>query len=141
MAAARGKPIVAMSNLAGRIGERQLGPIALGSETLVSLVCGFIAIEIIGLNMWASVDWNVVRFVKLLPFLSLDPPPAKYGLHFPPLRDGGWWLMAGFFLTVSIFAWWLRMYRRARASGLGVHIPVAFASAIWLYLVLASFGR
>ena len=134
--AARGRSMKGRSRLFGRVGEEQIGPIHLGPEGILSLVCGFVAIEIIGLNMWASVDWNVVRFVKLLPFLSLDPPPASYGLAFPPLSDGGWWLMAGFFLTVSILSWWVRMYRRARASGLGTHIPWAFASAIWLYLVL-----
>ena len=132
-----GKPkLVGFSKLLGRIGELQLGPIYLGAEGLISIVTGVIAIEIIGLNMWASVDWNLLRFVKLLPFLALEPPPAKYGLSFPPLHEGGWWLMAGFFLTVSIFSWWLRMYKRARATGLGTHVPWCFASAIWLYLVL-----
>ena len=124
------------SKLLGRIGEMQVGPIALGTEALISIVSGFIAIEIIGLNMWASVDWNILRFIKTLPFLSLDPPSAEYGLAFPPLHKGGWWLMAGFFLTVAILSWWVRMYRRARATGLGTHVPWAFASAIWLYLVL-----
>ena len=47
--------------------------------------------------------------------------------------------MAGFFLTASILLWWVRMYRRAKAIGLGTHIPWAFASAIWLYLVLGFF--
>ena len=121
----------------GRIGETQVGPTHLGVIGILSLVCGFVAIEIIGLNMWASVDWNVIRFVKMLPFLALEPPSARQGLRiFPPLNDGGWWLMAGFFLTSSILLWWVRMYRRALALGLGTHIPWAFASAIWLYLVL-----
>ena len=44
--------------------------------------------------------------------------------------------MAGFFLTVSILLWWVRMYRRARELGLGTHVAWAFAAAIWLYLVL-----
>ena len=44
--------------------------------------------------------------------------------------------MAGFFLTSSILLWWVRMYRRARALGMGTHVAWAFASAIWLYLVL-----
>ena len=121
----------------GRIGETQVFPTYLGATGVLSLVCGFIAIEIIGLNMWASVDWNVIRFIKMLPFLSLEPPPAKYGLYiFPPLREGGWWLMAGFFLTASILLWWVRMYRRAIQIGMGTHVAWAFASAIWLYLVL-----
>jgi photosynthetic reaction center M subunit len=121
----------------GRIGEMQVLPTYLGTTGILSLVCGFIAIEIIGLNMWAQVDWNPLRFIKLLPFLSLEPPPARYGLDIlPPLEEGGWWLMAGFFLTAAIILWWVRMYRRARALGMGTHIPWCFASAIWLYLVL-----
>ncbi|MEL6061462.1 MULTISPECIES: photosynthetic reaction center subunit M [unclassified Methylobacterium] len=130
-----GKPF--HSQWLGRIGEMQVLPTHLGPTGVASLLCGFIAIEIIGLNMLASVDWNPVRFIRLLPFLSLDPPPAKYGLDpFPPLREGGWWLMAGFFLTAAILLWWVKMYRRARALGMGTHIPWCFASAIWLYLVL-----
>ncbi len=128
------------SRLLGRIGEAQIGPVYLGFSGIASLICGFVAIEIIGLNMWASVDWNPMRFVKMLPFLALEPPPAKYGLSvLPPLQEGGWWLMAGFFLTASILFWWVRMYRRAIALGMGTHIPWAFASAIWLYLVLGFF--
>ncbi len=135
-----GKPKAAgYSKLFGRIGELQLGPFVLGPEGVVSVVCGFIAFEIIGLNMLATVDWNILRFIKLLPFLALEPPPSRYGLSLPPLHDGGWWLMAGFFLTVSILLWWVRTYRRARMTGLGTHIPWCFASAIWLYLVLGFF--
>jgi hypothetical protein len=44
--------------------------------------------------------------------------------------------MAGFFLTLSILLWWVRMYRRARQLGMGTHVAWAFAAAIWLYLVL-----
>jgi photosynthetic reaction center M subunit len=84
--------------------------------------------------MWASVNWDTVEFIRRLPWLALEPPPPQYGLRIPPLRQGGWYLMAGFFLTVSILLWWVRTYRRARALGLGTHLPWAFASAIFLYL-------
>ena len=124
------------SRLFGLIGNAQIGPIYLGWLGTISLVCGFIAFEIIGLNMWASVNWDPVQFVRQLFWLSLEPPPAKYGLHFPPLREGGWWLIAGLFLTTSILLWWVRTYRRARALGMGTHVAWAFAAAIWLYLVL-----
>ncbi|PZF76135.1 photosynthetic reaction center subunit M [Aestuariivirga litoralis] len=122
--------------LLGIIGDAQLGPIYLGGIGIMSLLCGFIAIEIIGLNMLASVNWNPIQFVRQLFWLGLEPPPAKYGLGLAPLREGGWWQMAGFFLTASILLWWLRTYRRARALGMGTHIAWAFAAAIWLYLVL-----
>ncbi len=98
---------------------------------------GFVAIEIIGLNMLASVNWSPLEFIRQFPWLALQPPAPEYGLQiFPPLQEGGWWLMAGFFLTTSILLWWARTYRRARALGLGTHVSWAFAAAIWLYLVL-----
>jgi len=120
----------------GKIGDAQVGPIYLGHYGFISLVCGFIAIEIIGLNMWASVGWDPVEFVRQLPWLALEPPSPEYGLSLPPLNEGGWWLLAGFFLTSSIFFWWMRIYTRARDLGLGSHVAWAFAAAIWLYLVL-----
>jgi photosynthetic reaction center M subunit len=121
----------------GRIGNAQIGPIYLGFLGAVSLVCGIIAFEIIGLNMWASVGWDPIQFVRQLFWLALEPPPAKYGLQIVvPLDEGGWWQIAGFFLTTSVLLWWVRMYRRARALGLGTHVPWAFASAIFLFLSL-----
>jgi len=127
------------SRLLGRVGDAQVGPTYLGTTGVLSLIFGFIAIEIIGLNMWASVDWSVKEFIRQLFWLALEPPPPEYGLSIPPLNEGGWWLLAGFFLTLSIILWWIRMYRRARALGMGTHVAWAFASAIWLYLVLGFF--
>jgi photosynthetic reaction center M subunit len=123
-------------NLLGRIGDAQIGPIYLGWLGLTSLLCGFIAIEIIGLNMLASVGWDPVEFVRQGPWLALEPPAPKYGITLPPLNEGGWWLLAGFFLTASILLWWARMYRRAIQLGMGTHVAWAFASAIFLYLTL-----
>jgi photosynthetic reaction center M subunit len=121
-------------SLAGRLGDAQVGPIYLGWAGILSLITGFIAFEIIGLNMWASVDWSISEFIRQLPWLALEPPSPAYGLSLPPLNEGGWYLMAGFFLTVSILLWWVRTYLRARALGMGTHLPWAFASAIFLYL-------
>jgi len=121
----------------GKIGDAQVGPMHLGYTGVASLICGFIAIEIIGLNMWASVNWDPVQFIRQLPWLGLEPPPPQYGLQIlPPLNEGGWWLMAGFFLTTSIFLWWIKVYNNARALGMGTHVAWAFASAIFLYLSL-----
>jgi photosynthetic reaction center M subunit len=125
-----------LNRLFGWIGSAQVGPLYLGYLGVASLFCGFIAIEIIGLNMWASVGWNPREFIRQLPWLALEPPPPSIGLSLPPLAQGGWWLMAGFFLTLSILLWWARGFRRAIALGMGTHVSWAFASAIWLYLVL-----
>jgi photosynthetic reaction center M subunit len=121
----------------GKLGDAQIGPIYLGWSGLASLLCGFIALEIIGLNMLASVNWDPIEFVRQLPWLALEPPGPEWGFTLlPPLAEGGWWQMAGFFMTSAVILWWVRMYRRARALGMGTHVPWAFASAIWLMLVL-----
>jgi len=121
----------------GKIGNAQIGPIYLGWLGTISLVFGLIAFEIIGLNMWPSVHWSPIEFVRQLPWLALEPPGPQYGLRvLPPLAEGGWWLIAGFFFTASVILWWARTYRRAVTLGMGTHISWAFASAIWLMLVL-----
>ena len=66
-----------------KFGDAQIGPIYLGHTGLLSLVCGFIAIEIIGLNMLAQVNWDPIQFVRQLFWLALEPPPPKYGLSLP----------------------------------------------------------
>lgn len=120
----------------GKFGDPQVGPLYLGWTGIASLFSGFLAIEIIGLNMMASVNWSPIEFMRRLPWLALEPPKPEYGLSIPPLAEGGWWLMAGFFLTMSILLWWVRVYSRARALGMGTHVAWAFASAIFLYLSL-----
>ena len=124
------------NHLLGKLGDAQIGPIYLGTLGILSLAFGITAFEIIGLNMWASVNWDPVQFVRQLFWLALEPPPPSYGLRFPPLAHGGWWLIAGFCLTTSVLLWWARTYRRARQLGMGTHVAWAFAAAIWLYLVL-----
>ena len=123
----------------GKIGDAQIGPIYLGVTGVVSAIFFAFAVLIIGLNMLAQVDWSLGKFLRNLFWLALEPPAPKYGLSIPPLNEGGWWLMAGFFLTMSIILWWVRMYRRARQLGMGSHVTWAFAAAIWLYLVLGFF--
>jgi photosynthetic reaction center M subunit len=125
------------SRLLGLVGNAQVGPIYLGFLGVASLICGFLAFEIVGLNMFASVNWNPIEFVRQLPWLSLQPPGPEYGINpFPPLAEGGWWLMAGFFMTTSVILWCARTYTRAKALGMGTHVAWAFAAAIWLMLVL-----
>ena len=130
-----GKPF--FSYWAGVIGDAQIGPVYLGFLGTASILFGVLAFEIIGLNMWASVNWDPVQFVRQLFWLKLEPPPPSAGLcMICPLNQGGWWQIAGFFLTTSVLLWWLRIYRRAKALGMGTHAAWAFLSAIWLFLVL-----
>ena len=59
-----------------------------------SLVFAFLAFEIIGLNMFASVNWDPIQFVRQLPWLALEPPGPQWGFTlFVPLAEvaGGRW--------------------------------------------------
>ena len=123
----------------GKIGNAQLGPIYLGGLGLASLVCGMIAFNIIGMNMLASVNYDPIQLVRQLFWLALEPPPPQYGLSWPPLNQGGWFLICGIFLSASVLLWWARMYRRAKQLGLGTHVAWAFAAALWLMFVLGFF--
>jgi photosynthetic reaction center M subunit len=123
-------------HLFGRLGNAQIGPLYLGTLGIISLFTGTMAINIMGFWMLASVNWDVIEFIRQLPWLALEPPSPKYGLKIPPMNEGGWWLLAGGLLTVSILTWWARVYTRARELGMGTHVAWAFAAAIWLFLVL-----
>jgi photosynthetic reaction center M subunit len=124
------------STLAGWFGNAQLGPIYLGSFGVISLATGLIWFMMVGGWYWDQAGYNPAVFLRDLFWFSLDPPAPEYGLSFPPLREGGYFLIAGFFFLVSLCTWWVRTYLRAEALGMGKHIAWAFASAIWLVLVL-----
>ncbi|MCL4104894.1 UNVERIFIED_CONTAM: hypothetical protein GTU68_018601 [Idotea baltica] len=129
-----GKP--GFSNLLGWIGNAQLGPIYLGTFGLVSLVTGLAWFLLCGLSFLTQSDFNLVIMLRDLFYLALEPPGPEYGLSIPPMNDGGLWLLASFFLLISVCSWWIRTYLRAEELGMGKHVSWAFASAIWLFLVL-----
>jgi photosynthetic reaction center M subunit len=124
------------STLLGWLGNAQLGPIYLGAMGTIALASGMVWFFMVGLWFWDQAGYNPAVFMRDLFWLSLDPPAPEYGLGFPPMREGGYWLIASFFLLISVCSWWVRTYLRAQALGMGKHIAWAFASAIWLFLVL-----
>ena len=126
----------AFSSLAGLFGNAQLGPIYLGTFGIVSVATGFIWFFIVGMSFWAQVDYSPALFLRELFWLALEPPAEEYGLGMAPLNEGGWWIIASFFLLISVISWWIRTYLRAEELGMGKHVSWAFASAIWLFLVL-----
>jgi photosynthetic reaction center M subunit len=127
------------NKLAGLFGNAQLGPIYLGTFGMISLVTGFAWFFMVGLSFWDQVDYSPALFLRELFWLSLEPPAEEYGLGIPPMAEGGYFLLASFFLLISVMTWWVRTYLRAEELGMGKHVAWAFASAIWLFLVLGLF--
>jgi photosynthetic reaction center M subunit len=132
-----GKPI--FIKWLGRIGDAQIGPVYLGASGVGGIAFGLTAILIIGFNMLAQVSFDPLQFFRQFFWLGLYPPKAQYGMGIPPLNDGGWWLMAGLMMTLSLGCWWIRVYSRARALGLGTHIAWNFAMAIFFVLCIGFF--
>ena len=127
------------SNLIGWLGNAQLGPVYLGWTGVISLATGLLWFNIVGLNMLAQVGWSIPEFIRQFFWLALEPPGPEWGLRMPPLNDGGWYIIASFFLLVSVSTWWLRTYLLAQQHKMGKHVAWAFAAAIWLFLVLGLF--
>jgi photosynthetic reaction center M subunit len=127
------------SNLAGWFGNAQLGPVYLGTMGMISLASGLAWFVTVGAWYWYQAGYNPAVFLRDLFWFSLEPPAEEYGLGFAPIAEGGLWIIASFFLLISVCAWWVRTYLRAQALGMGKHVSWAFASAIWLFLVLGLF--
>jgi photosynthetic reaction center L subunit len=76
--------------------------------------------------------WNVW-------LISVNPPPASYGLGLAPLKDGGFWQIITICATGAFVSWALREVEIARKLGIGLHVPVAFGFAILAYVTLVVF--
>ena len=124
------------STLLGWFGNAQLGPIYLGFFGVLGLASGLIWFLIVGATYWGQAGYNPAVFVRDLFYFSLEPPAEEYGLGFAPIKDGGLWLIASFFLLISVLSWWMRAYDLARQLKMGKHVFWAFGAAIWLFLVL-----
>ena len=124
------------STLAGWFGNAQLGPIYLGTFGVISVATGAIWFMLCGAWFWHVAGYNPGVFMRDLFWMALEPPGPEWGLRVPPMAEGGLWLLASFFLLISVLTWWVRTYLRAEALGMGKHVAWAFAGAIWLFLVL-----
>ncbi|NRB03076.1 MAG: photosynthetic reaction center subunit M [Rhodobacteraceae bacterium] len=127
------------NTLFGWFGNAQLGPFYLGGLGLASLGSGLIWFMMVGASFWAQAGYNPAVFMRDLFYFSLEPPSAEYGLGFAPLNEGGMWLIASFFLLISVLCWWARSYYLAKQLKMGKHVFWAFGAAIWLFLVLGLF--
>ncbi|MEM6385374.1 MAG: photosynthetic reaction center subunit M [Pseudomonadota bacterium] len=127
------------SDLVGWFGNAQLGPFYLGPFGLVGLATGAIWFLLVGFSYWDQAGYNPGVFMRDLFYFSLEPPSADYGLSIPPMGEGGLWLVASFFLLVSVMSWWARAWELAANLKMGKHVFWAFGAAIWLFLVLGLF--
>jgi photosynthetic reaction center L subunit len=92
----------------------------------------FFAVVGIGLILYdASLQnvWNPFR-------ISVNPPDLKYGLSFPPLQEGGIWMLVTFSALATFTSWALREVEICNKLGMGYHVPAAFFAAVGAYATL-----
>ena len=114
----------------------QVGPVYLGVWGAIAVVAGAAASFFILEDFLFQVGYNPIMFVREFLVLSLNPPAMDYGLGFAPWREGGAWIVATGFLNIAVLAWFMRVYTRARATGLGTHLAWGFAAALFLYFII-----
>ena len=91
--------------------------------------------------MAAEVAFDPLQFFRQFFGLGLYPPKAQYGMGIPPLHDGGWWLMAGLSMTLSLWSWWIRVLAFAGSRGLGTDIGVELFFAISFVMCIGIIDR
>jgi photosynthetic reaction center M subunit/photosynthetic reaction center L subunit len=118
----------------------QVGPTYIGMAGAISLAAG-IGYVLVTVEHWAwQVDYNPFSLFRDFAVLSLDPPPYEYGLGLAPWHEAnGAWIYATGLLHLSVIAWTVRIYNRARAAGIGYRIVYGFFAALFLYFAIYLF--
>lgn len=130
-------------------GSGQVGPIYLGYWGVLSIISFSVTVFIILIEYLWKVGYNPILFLREFWTLSVDPPLKEFGLGFPGniaavngqqltmgWHTGGAWIFATFFLHLSVIFWTVRLWTRARATGLGTHLAVGYLAALSLYFVI-----
>lgn len=134
----------------------QIGPLYIGWWGFLAFACGILATFMILEGYMAEVNYNVLDFVRHFFVLSIDPPPAQYGLGFVTdvssintditltniangWRAGNDWIVVTFLLNFSVLFWGMRLWTRGKAAGMGNTLMWSYAAALFLYFVIYLF--
>ena len=121
-------------------GMGQVLPIYLGTWGLIATAAMFACFMIILTSMLHEVGNAPINFLRELWNLAVMPPSSAYGLSWNvPWYDGGDYLVATFFLSISVIAWAARLWERAGKTGLAPHLAVGFWGALFLFFAIYVF--
>jgi photosynthetic reaction center M subunit/photosynthetic reaction center L subunit len=125
-------------NLMDRLfGSGRVLPIYVGVWGVIGVfafaICAFIILQ----SYMYEVGYSPINFAREFWNLAVMPPATKYGLSWNvPWYEGGDYLVATFFLHISVLAWYARLYERARKTGLAPHLAIGFWSALFIYFTI-----
>jgi photosynthetic reaction center L subunit len=106
-----------------------VGPFYVGFFGITTVFFAVVGTLLLAYGASLGDTWNIWR-------INIAPPDLKYGLAFAPLKEGGIWQLVTICAVGAFCSWALRQAEIARKLGVGLHVPFAFAVAIFAYVSL-----
>ncbi|MDP5053179.1 MAG: photosynthetic reaction center subunit L [Congregibacter sp.] len=115
--------------LGGDLFDFWVGPFYVGFFGVATVFFSVVGTALILYGAAMGPTWNVWQ-------ISIAPPDLKYGLGLAPMMEGGLWQIITLCAIGAFSSWALREVEIARKLGMGLHVPFAFAVAIFAYIAL-----
>ena len=115
--------------LGGDLFDFWVGPFYVGFFGVLTIFFSVVGTAMILYGTSLTNTWNVWQ-------INIAPPDLKYGLGLAPLKEGGIWQVVTVCALGAFGSWALREVEIARKLGMGLHVPFAFAVAIFAYFTL-----
>jgi photosynthetic reaction center L subunit len=115
--------------LGGNLFDFWVGPFYVGFFGVTALFFSVIGTALIVYGAAMGPTWNIWQ-------INIAPPDISYGLGFAPLAKGGLWQVITICAIGAFGSWALREVEISRKLGIGLHVPFAFAVAIFAYVSL-----
>ena len=115
--------------IGGDLFDFWVGPFYVGFFGVTTILFATVGTAMIIYGAALGPTWNIWR-------ISINPPPAIYGMALAPMKEGGIWQIVTFCAVGAFGSWALREVEISRKLGIGYHVPVAFSFAIAAYVTL-----
>ncbi|WP_439102464.1 photosynthetic reaction center subunit L [Congregibacter sp.] len=115
--------------LGGDLFDFWVGPFYVGFFGVTTIFFSVVGTALILYGAAMGPTWNVWQ-------INIAPPDLSYGLGLAPLMDGGLWQIITLCAIGAFSSWALREVEISRKLGMGLHVPFAFAVAIFAYVTL-----
>ncbi|MEL6302192.1 MAG: photosynthetic reaction center subunit L [Pseudomonadota bacterium] len=115
--------------LGGDLFDFWFGPFYVGFFGVLGFVFTLLGVAMVFYGIALGGTWNIW-------LINIPPPDITYGLGLAPIKEGGLWQIITVCAVGSFSCWALREVEICRKLGIGYHVPVAFATAIFAYVTL-----
>lgn len=115
--------------LGGNLFDFWVGPFFVGFFGVTTLFFSLVGTLLIVYGAAIGPTWNLWQ-------INIAPPDLSYGLSLAPMKEGGLWQVITICAVGAFASWALRQVEISRKLGMGLHIPIAYGSAVVAYVTL-----